>query len=217
MNKNTKKIATLVLIAIVAVGSYFIASTYAKYTSEFSGNGSAGVAKWAWTINNKAFTTSASVSEGFSFDPFATIYDTGESSAETDVDSTTKLIGPGTSGSVTLDITNNSEVNAEYMVEFTATNASNVPLQYSLDGTSWTSDITTLNIGTNAANSNGPVAINMGASATQRTLHWKWVYENGTGSTLATNDAADTDLGFAANSSRPTVQISAKVTATQVD
>ena len=70
MKKNKNKIATLLLLAIVAVGSYFVSGTYAKYTSEFSGSGSANVAKWSWTINNKDFTTVASVSEEFTFNPF---------------------------------------------------------------------------------------------------------------------------------------------------
>ena len=221
MKKNTKKVATMLLVAVVAVGSYFVSGTYAKYTSEFSGSGEAGVAKWSWTINNTAFTTAASVSEEFTFNPFETIKDS-DGSNETDVDETsaTKLIAPGTSGTVTLDITNNSEVNAVYKVEFTAANTSNVPLQYSLDGTNWTDNIATLNIGTDPSNSNGPVAIAMnGGTAAQKTLYWKWVYENGTGDTLTANDAADTELGFAANDSetRPTVEVTAKVTVTQVD
>lgn len=205
MKKNTKKIAVLLLVAFVAVGSYFVAGTYAKYTSQFSGTGSGNVAKWSWTINSKAFTTAESVSEQFTFNPFAQIKDS-DGSAESDVD--TNLIAPGTKGTVTLDIVNNSEVNAEYKVEFTATNTSNVPLQYSLDGESWTSDITSLNIGTTTA---VPIAMK-GGTASQSTLYWKWDF-----SPSASADTTDTALGFAANSTRPTVQINATVTATQVD
>lgn len=221
MKNNIKKISVLFLVALVAIGSYFVAGTYAKYSSEFSGSGDADVAKWSWTINGKDFTTLASVSEEFTIDPFAAVKDSDGTSTESDVAS--NLIAPGTTGSVSLDITNNSEVNAEYKVEFSATNSNNVPLQYSLDGTTWTNNISSLNIGTDPANNNGPVAIAMNGGTTiqngQSTIkfYWKWAYENGTGSTLTTNDQADTALGFAANSSTPTVVIRAKVTATQVD
>ena len=208
MKKNTKKIAVLLLVAVVAVGSYFVSGTYAKYTSEFSGSGSANVAKWSWTINNKDFTTAASVSEEFTFNPFADIKDS-DGNAETDVDD--DLIAPGTKGEITLDITNNSEVNATYTVAYTVTNTSNVPLEFSNNGTSWTSDITSLDVST-------PVNIDMnGGTATQNTIYWRWVYENGTGDTLTANDATDTALGFAANTAAPEVEIVATVTATQVD
>ena len=51
MKKNNRKIATLLLLAVVAIGSYFVAGTYAKYTSEIAGSDDASVAKWAWNIN----------------------------------------------------------------------------------------------------------------------------------------------------------------------
>lgn len=204
MNKNLKKVGTMVLVAIVAVGAYFVSGTYAKYTSTMSGKGSASVAKWAWKINDRDFTTADSVSEEFTFNPFASIKDS-DGSAETDVD--TNLIAPGTSGNVTLDITNNSEVNAEYKVEFEVTkNTSNIPLEYSLDGQNWVSDIADLNLGTTT-----PIAIAMkGGKATQSNLQWRWVFE-------ADRDAADTALGFAANTTRPEVEVKATVTVTQVD
>jgi hypothetical protein len=56
-----------------------------------------------------------------------------------------------------------------------------------------------------------------GGTATQSTIYWRWVYENGTGDTLTANDATDTALGFAANTAAPEVEIVATVTATQVD
>ena len=203
MNKNLKKVGTMVLVAIVAVGAYFVSGTYAKYTSTMSGKGSASVAKWAWIINNKAFTTTDSVSEEFTFNPFANIKDTAGAD-ETDV--AANLIAPGTSGNITLDIINASEVNAEYKVEFEVTkNTSNIPLEYSLDGQTWVSNIANLNLGTTT-----PIAIAMGESADQSNLQWRWVFE-------ADRDAADTALGFAANTTRPEVEVKAKVTVTQVD
>ena len=210
MKKNTKKIATLLLVGLVAVGSYFVAGTYAKYTSTIAGSDTATVAKWAWEINGDTFTTAASVSSGYTFDLFDSILDTNGGSAETDVH--TGLIAPGTKGQITLDITNNSEVNATYAVAFTETNASSVPIEYSLDGTTWTDDISTLDIAaTNIAMDGG--------TATQRTVYWRWAFV-GTDSSNYTStqtDVTDTALGFAANTSAPTVQVTATVTLTQVD
>ena len=215
MNKNLKKVGTMVLVAIVAVGAYFVSGTYAKYTSNMSGTGTASVAKWAWIINNKAFTTTDSVREEFTFNPFADIKDTAGAD---EADVAANLIAPGTSGNITLDIINASEVNAEYKVEFEVTkNTSNIPLEYSLDGTTWVSNIAELNIGTDASNNNAPVAIKMGKSADQSNLQWRWVFEKGTEATLTANDAADTALGFAANTTRPEVEVKATVTVTQVD
>ena len=37
---------------MVAVGSYFVASTYAKYTTDVAGSSTGTVAKWKWVINN---------------------------------------------------------------------------------------------------------------------------------------------------------------------
>ena len=52
MKSNKQKAGIMALAVLAAVGSYFIAGTYAKYTSTISGSDSADVAKWSWTINN---------------------------------------------------------------------------------------------------------------------------------------------------------------------
>lgn len=213
MNKNTKKILAILLVCVVAVGSYFVASTYAKYTSSIDGNAEASVAKWKWTINDQVFESTSDVTNGYTFNLFQTILDTSDGAAETDVHQNSQnkadKIAPGTKGSFTLDIENNSEVNAEYTIAFTETNASNVPIEYSLDGTNWTSTISTLNVST-------PVAINMGASATQKTVYWRWVFEGGN-APHTTENAADTQIGFAVNSGEVKVLVKATVTVSQVD
>ena len=104
MKKNKNKIATLLLLAIVAVGSYFVAGTYAKYTSEIAGSDNASVAKWAWKINQEDFKSATDVTNGYTFDLFKTIKEADTTSAETDVDD--DLIAPGTGGSFDIAITN---------------------------------------------------------------------------------------------------------------
>lgn len=47
MKKNTKKICVVLLLAIVAIASYFVSGTYAKYTRAVSGSDTATVAKFS--------------------------------------------------------------------------------------------------------------------------------------------------------------------------
>ena len=127
MKRNLKKISVVGLVALVAVGSYFIAGTYAKYTSSIAGSGNANVAKWKWTINSDVIDSTEDAAAGYTFDLFSTLKDSDLTSSETDVSS--GKIAPGTSGSFAIDITNNSEVNAKYSIAFTETNASSVPIE----------------------------------------------------------------------------------------
>ena len=48
-----KKVLILAMIMLIVVGSYFVAGTYAKYTSNVSGESTASIAGWKWTINDK--------------------------------------------------------------------------------------------------------------------------------------------------------------------
>ena len=209
MKKNKNKIATLLLLAIVAVGSYFVAGTYAKYTSEIAGSDNASVAKWAWKINQEDFKSASDVTRGYTFDLFETIKEADTTSAETDVGD--DLIAPGTGGSFDIAITNNSEVNATYAVAFTETNESGIPIEYSVDGSTWVSNVSGINV--------PATAINMGQTASTLTVKWRWAFtgNDSTNYTSTQTDATDTALGFAANDTAPTVQVNATVTVTQVD
>ena len=55
--KNKKTLLVLVLLLLVGITSGYVASTYAKYTSKIeNNNGTATVAKWAFTTDNSAQT-----------------------------------------------------------------------------------------------------------------------------------------------------------------
>ena len=203
MKENAKKIVVLLLVAFVAVGSYFVAGTYAKYTSDIAGTATGTVAKWAWTINTDTFESTSDVSNGFTFDLFGTIKEADTTTAETDVASA--KIAPGTGGQVAISINNRSEVNAEYSIAFTETNTSNVPIEYSLDGTNWTSTVSSLDT------TSSPTAINMNTTDNTTKVYWRWVFGD------PTNNTTDTALGFAANTTAPTVTLTATVTVSQVD
>ena len=208
--KKQQKIGIIALVALAAIGSYFIAGTYAKYTSEISGTGTATVAKWKWTIGSSVIDSAEDATNGFTFDLFDTIKDSDLSSSESDVAS--GVIAPGTSGSFDIDITNNSEVNATYAIAFTETNTGNIPIEYSSDdGTTWVTSVNSLNV--------SATSIAMNASATTTTIHWRWAFTGSASSnyTSTQTDATDTALGFGANTSPATVQVTATITVTQVD
>lgn len=200
MKSNKQKAGMMALVALAAIGSYFIAGTYAKYTSQITGSDTATVAKWKWTINNSVIDSAEDTT--YTFNLFDTIKDSDGTSSETDVAS--GKIAPGTSGSFDIDITNDSEVNATYAIAFTEANANNVPIEYSTDGTTWVSSVNSMDVST--------TNIAMGASSAKKTVYWRWVYYED-----ADGDATDTELGFAANTSAATVQVTATVTVTQVD
>lgn len=209
MKKNTRKFLVIILALIVAIGSYYISETYAKYVSAVAGSDSATVAKWKWTINSDIIDSVEDATAGYTFNLFDTIKDSDLSSSETDVD--TGLIAPGTSGSFDIDITNNSEVNATYAISFTEANASNVPIEYSVNGTTWVSSVSALNVSaTNIAMKGGNAV---------KTLYWRWAFTGAesTNYTSSQTDVTDTLLGFAANTSPATVEVTATVTVTQVD
>lgn len=184
------------LLAIVCVIT--IAGTYAKYITTITGTDSATVAKWAWKIGN------ANLSSGdttYTLDLFSTIKDSNGTANETDVKSG-KYIAPGTSGSFVIEVTNNSDVNATYAVAFTETNTLGAHIEYSADdGETW-GTVSTLNVST--------TNIAMGEKKTVP-IKWKWVY-----STDATQDSADTSVGFNA-ATATTVQVQAVLTLTQAD
>lgn len=57
MNKKTIK-SMMIVLMLLAVGLYFVSSTYARYISTTSGEGTVQVAKWAVKINDKDVTQS---------------------------------------------------------------------------------------------------------------------------------------------------------------
>jgi hypothetical protein len=199
-NTNThkkRKIVALLLCMALAITS-IAGAALAKYTTNVSANDTASVAKWHFEVNDVNMTP-ADGEAAMTFDLFKTIMDTDGASAETDVK--TDLIAPGTSGKFDVKIENLSEVNAVYSLDYSIENTSNVPLQFSLDGADWKSDINDLDV--------SDVAIAMGSGSDTVTVQWKWAF-NG-------DDAADTALGIAAQTAAPTVKVTCAATFTQVD
>lgn len=205
-NNSLKTFALLLLIVMLAL--ILIASTYAKYTTKLTGSSDTTIAKWAWTINNNDVSKDDTE---FTFDLFKTIKDTD---GGTEADVTTQKIAPGTKGSFSIEVTNASDVNAEYSLTLTETKAtavSSANIEYSIVGTDeatdWTNDIGTFNF------TNTSLAI--GAS-NEVVLYWRWAFYDD-----ANQDKADTLVGFAAagatGNEDKSITIKADLNFTQVD
>ena len=125
------------------------------------------------------------------FELFDTILDTnGE--AETDV--LAGRIAPGTQGAFELSIKNDSEVDAEYTVDFTVSGAE-VPLEFRVNNGAWTSSLSSISA----------VRLAKNASTTAK-VEWRWVFDG--------NDVTDTALGTADSKN---VQVKATLAVSQVD
>lgn len=201
--KGTKKsLFFMFALILVVMGTYLVAGTYAKYTSEIEGSSETSIAAWAWEINDLTLTKTTNTYE---LNLFETISDSDATLDETDV--TDGLIAPGTSGKFDITIKNNSEVNATYAYAFTIENPLNAKIQWSLDNQTWTKNIADLDVtATNLA---------IGSEAVKKTIYWKWEFEE--------NDEqnnSDTAVGFdAANSAEEDrkVVVNATLTLNQVD
>ncbi len=195
MKKNTKKIGVMLLLATVAVGSYFISGTYAKYTRALGGSDTATVAKFSVEASGLNKEQNATINL------FDNIKEADTTSDEENVAS--DKIAPGTGGEFTTTLTNKSEVDVKAVVTLKETaNTSNVPIEYSLDKTTWkkanelTKEVNLDYVGKSGAKSSEDVKI-----------YWRWSYDG--------SDTVDTALGEA--DTAPTVTTQVTATFTQVD
>lgn len=209
MKKNiAMRVASLVLMCTI-VTSCFVSSTFAKYTSSAKGSDSVTVAKWAVSAGGTDITQADTVS----FDLFGTVldsdYTTTEQNVATGTDGKT-LVAPGTSGKFVMTVANNSEVDAEYSLTLTETNANSVPIQYSADGNDWEDELSAINIIDKGLNRNTNENI---------TVYWRWVFdaEETSGAHDGQTNKTDTNLGAYGTNSAPTVSITADIVIEQVD
>ncbi len=198
MNNKRRNPMMVRLLAVIAVTMMFtmcfVGGTFAKYTSSATGTDSATVARWDIKVNS----ANIAITDTFTFDLFKTITDSDQTSPENDMNPVDgSIIAPGTSGKFDIVIKNDSQVNATYAIDYSVTNTKNIPVQFSIDGTTWKTDINDLDV--------AGVAINIGEEKTV-TVQWKWIFDG--------DDTIDTPLGAEATA---TLTVEARVTATQVD
>lgn len=191
-----KKMSLLaVLLMAVAVTAYSVSGTYAKYTSSTdSKSDTARVAKW-----DIDFNTLDTVDHAFTFDLFDTIVDTDDS-GETDVwsNAADKVIAPGTKGEFIISLLNNSEVTANYSIDFDVTNGAGIPVEFSVNDGDWTATLADIADTELSKDSTNPTAVK---------VQWRWTFEGN-------DDSDDTALGLDGTA---TIEVAAQVTATQVD
>ncbi|MBR6689455.1 MAG: hypothetical protein IKL68_05515 [Clostridia bacterium] len=200
MKKSNKIVKlTAVVLFVSAITLVLVTGTYAKYASEASGSSSAVVAKWdikAGAKDNEQSITAENATVTFNL--FDTIKNS-DGEAETAV--AANKIAPGTSGSFELSVKNDSEVNAEYTVNFalvdtTLPEGTTLPLEFKVNSGEWSKDLT----GAQAT------ALARGTSGTV-TVQWRWPYEVDGG------DANDTKLGL----DPKTIKVQATLVVSQVD
>ena len=193
MKRNSKKICVMLVLAIIAIASYFIAGTYAKYTRALGGNDTATVAKFKVSAGNLNKEQNATIAL------FDTINEEDTTTTESHVKA--NLIAPGTGGKFEIALSNESEVDVDAVITLKETdNKSNVPIEYSLDNKTWgTADETTKTVKFNY----------VGGTKTDETVtvYWRWKYTG--------NDTTDTDLGELETA--PIVKTQVTATFTQVD
>ena len=212
MRKNKMMRAASGLLVATLLTTSVISGTFAKYTSTASGNDTATVAKWSFEAMGEEIAVTGDKTN-LKFNLFDTINDTGNAAPEEDV--ADNKIAPGTAGSFEIKVKNTSEVTAEYTIALSETNNSNIPLQYSLDGTNWVDSIGELTM-TGLTKKQ----LDIGAAEATHTVYWRWMFEGTTsGAHDGQTDATDTALGITAQKTDkvPTVTIKATITATQVD
>lgn len=197
--KNGNKKWTVVLVAMCLVTACLIGGTMAKYVSGTTGTSTATVAKWSIDVNGREIAVSPETTVDFNL--FTTVNEADTTTAEENVSD--GKIAPGTGGSFQLVVKNKSEVDAKYSITLTETNASNVPIEYSLDKKTWAGDTSAINT------AQKDIAIARESGTETVVVYWRWAFEG--------DDASDTALGIAARTAAPTVQIAAAINATQVD
>ena len=214
MKRNRLFILGIVTVLVALLSLTLVSGTFAKYTSTATGSDTAKVAKWSVEVNDHQIANNDPQTVDFNLFEVAKVYDTngvtdftaaGTDDADVKNGSEDALIAPGTWGKCAVVIENLSEVTAKATVTFAQTNGSNVPMEYSLDGSAWTSNIGTLSVTT------ADLAIESGSETVN--LWWRWVFEGGTDAL----DTADTALGIAAQTTAPSVVVTATIVAEQVD
>ena len=166
-HKNSSVLTLLLLLVVITAG--YVASTYAKYTAEVTGNGTAVVAKWAFATDNAITSIDVKLDETY--------------------DATTLVahkIAPGTSGSFAIALNNeNSEVGVDFTVMVGAITNAPKNLKFYKDS-AHTTEITpgtTQITGQLVAGQTTPLDVN---------IYWAWEYY-----TTDANDALDTTDGEA--------------------
>ncbi len=188
----------VVALALTLITMTMTGGTLAKYTAEVTGDTTATVAKFAFDLNGASEQTdSAAINLS---DMFSNTYNNGL--VKTKESGTGKLVAPGTSGRVKIELKNKGDVQIKPDFTITETNANSVPLQYAI------TDSTTAPTGKEDWKKSSELTTTKDAVAVDANktfyLHWRW---------NTTDDETDTALGI--KGTLDTVKIEIKCTVSQ--
>ena len=207
--KNIKMFAIAALLVAVAVTSYSVSGTYAKYTTTLAEQtDSARVAKW----EVKQTTNIENL--------FKSSYAASDDENATDVNALVDVVAPGTSGEYKFNLSGTVETNYTLTAVVTATDTINTatyaPIKYTLDGVEVTDmntdnvvDATDLALAIAALYPTDKVYAANTVSESIHTIGWSWAIDG--------DDVKDTTLGneIVANEDSHKVSLSVTITATQ--
>lgn len=200
MKKNSTMRLAVLLLALTLITSCFVGGTFAKYTAGATiTDTSAQVAKWSFEVGGNNIAGNPST-QAVTIDLFDTAKTYEEDGTAIDSDVVQGRIAPGTGGEFELVLKNSSEVTAKYTIDYTVT-ASEIPLEFSVDGVTW-----------DELKDVSETTLAIGASQTI-TVQWRWAFEQT--DDVAAGDAADNALGTATTPATATVEVVLK--AEQVD
>ena len=200
--KNIKMFAIAALLVAVAVTSYSVSGTYAKYTTTLAEQtDSARVAKWE-------FNQTQNIANLF------------KASYDSDVNAPVDVVAPGTSGEYSFNLSGVTETNYTLVANVVASDTINTntyaPIVYTLDSHAVTDqnadgvvDATDLAKAITALYDPDKVYAAGTVSESVHTIGWSWAIDG--------DNALDTALGNAivADEDAHTVSLSVTITATQ--
>lgn len=137
---NTRKIARIsaLLLVLCMISTVMIGGTFAKYTSEYSGQDTALVARWSFTAAQVADATSTGETLGTNteLELFDHAYDTHINQNAADGKF---ILAPGVSDDFTLSLDYLADVDADVSISIdTLAGSAVVPVEYSVDnGANW--------------------------------------------------------------------------------
>lgn len=167
--KNIKMLAIAALLVAVAVTSYSVSGTYAKYTTSKTYTDSARVAKWGIGMTNEVNLFSSDYVDVKSVD--------GKD-----------VVAPGTKGEYTFELTGAPETNYTLDVEVTGTD--NIgQLVYTLDNVEYAT-MAELVAAIDALYDPAKVYAANVSSESRHTIGWYWTFEED-----EANNTTDTTLG----------------------
>ena len=200
MKKNLTFKLGLFCAALVLVATCFVTNAWAKYTKSVSAGDSARVAKFVVEANHN---DKDMMHEEFTLDIFTTAMSNIYKDSSTNNVNVEKLIAPGSHGQFQVQYVSNSEVAVQFEMSAVVANSHNIPLQWSLDESTWNSSLDTVLDGATKV-----FQATNGASELSETInvYWKWDYEG--------DNVFDTGLGE--NTLDLFYSVTLTVTATQV-